>query len=133
MRRALPVGTCGIGGHSEAWEKVAKILSHSGAEAGLPRDEIEHVLSKAHRPTAKGSGYVVDCLWSARIAMEESSDFESAVKRAIAFGNDTDTTACVAGGIAGIRYGKEGIPVRWIQRLRGKDLLEPLMQRLLSR
>lgn len=120
-----------LGGHPDGWEKAAHILTRVGPAAGLPPEEIEHVLSESHRATANGTGYVVDCLWSARIAVDESRDYESAVKRAIAFGNDTDTTACVAGGIAGVRYGKEGIPARWIEGLRGKDLLEPLMQKLL--
>jgi ADP-ribosylglycohydrolase len=29
------------------------------------------------------------------------------IKMAISFGNDTDTTACIAGGLAGITYGLE--------------------------
>lgn len=122
-----------LAGHSEGWEEAAEILSRLGPEAGLPPEEIEHVQSDSHRAKANGTGYVVDCLWSARIAVEKGHDFESTVKRAIAFGNDTDTTACVAGGIAGIRYGREGIPVRWIEGLRGKDLLDPLMQKLVVR
>jgi ADP-ribosyl-[dinitrogen reductase] hydrolase len=55
-----------------------------------------------HRPPGgDGRGYVVDCLHSARLALTESS-YEGVVKAAIALGHDTDTTAAVAGGIAGI-------------------------------
>lgn len=49
----------------------------------------------------------------------------------ISLGNDTDTTACVAGGIAGLRYGIHGIPARWREGLRGRDLVEPLLDRLI--
>lgn len=79
-----------------------------------------------------GSGYVVDCLRSARLAME-AGDYEQVVKAAIALGHDTDTTACVAGGIAGIRDGIAAIPPRWSAQLRGKELVEPLLRRLLAR
>ncbi|RYF75342.1 MAG: hypothetical protein EOO39_07060, partial [Cytophagaceae bacterium] len=44
---------------------------------------------KNHQPC--GSGYVIDTIWSARKALEESS-FEDVVRAAIGFGNDTDTT-----------------------------------------
>lgn len=43
---------------------------------------------------------------------------------AVNLGDDTDTTACVAGGLAGILYGYEGIPAEWIEALRGKDVID---------
>ena len=39
-------------------------------------------------------------------------------------GDDTDTTAAVAGTLADIVYGVEGIPAEWLDRLRGKDVIE---------
>jgi ADP-ribosyl-[dinitrogen reductase] hydrolase len=92
------------------------------------RREAGHLLGDAPR---RGSGYVVDCLRSADVALREPS-YEAVVRRAIAFGDDTDTTACVAGGIAGIRYGLDGIPSRWRSALRGQDLFAPLLAPLLA-
>jgi hypothetical protein len=80
----------------------------------------------------QGSGYVVDSLWSARSACSEST-FAGVVKAAIALGNDTDTTACIAGGLAGIHFGFDAIPLRWMDILRGRDLVKPLERRLLLR
>jgi ADP-ribosylglycohydrolase len=40
------------------------------------------------------------------IAFFESNDFEDAVRKAISLGGDTDTMACIAGGIAQAYYGK---------------------------
>ena len=79
-----------------------------------------------------GSGYVVDCLRSARWAVAQG-DYQQAVKAAISLGNDTDTTACVAGGIAGLRDGLQAIPERWRTALRGEDLYRPLLGALLDR
>ncbi len=76
-----------------------------------------------------GSGYVVNTLKAARWACNNSS-FEDAVKAAISLGEDTDTTACVAGGIAGLQYGDEGIPSRWRIDLRGEEIYEPLLEKL---
>ena len=84
-----------------------------------------------HPPTGHGSGYVVDCLNSARLVLDAGS-YESVVKAAIALGNDTDTTACVAGGIAGLRDGVKAIPDRWRSALRGRDLYEPLLYHLIA-
>ncbi len=80
----------------------------------------------------RGSGYVVDCLRSARWAVEQGG-YEEVIRASIALGNDTDTTACVAGGIAGLRDGLDAIPIRWREALRGQDLFSPLLTGLLER
>jgi ADP-ribosyl-[dinitrogen reductase] hydrolase len=85
----------------------------------------------AERRVKKLAKIELDCLHSARLALTESS-YEGVVKAAIALGHDTDTTAAVAGGIAGIVFGIEGIPARWRQDLRGRALLDPLRDRLLE-
>jgi ADP-ribosyl-[dinitrogen reductase] hydrolase len=85
---------------------------------------------KTDRP--RGTGYVIDTLWSARKALEEKS-FEDVVRTAILFGHDTDTTAAVAAGLAGIRFGLAGIPERWLVALRGFALVAPLIWSLLAR
>lgn len=73
-----------------------------------------------------GTGYVVDCLKSAFMIIQKAKSYEQAVKMAIQLGNDTDTTACVTGGLAGIIFGYDGIPTRWIEQLRGKEIIESL-------
>lgn len=50
------------------------------------------------------------------------------------YGNDTDTTAAIAGGLAGLRWGLDeregGIPSEWLSALRGRDIVEPLLNLL---
>jgi ADP-ribosyl-[dinitrogen reductase] hydrolase len=70
-------------------------------------------------------------LRSARWAMKKGT-YEEVVKAAISLGRDTDTTACVAGGIAGIRDGINAIPKRWLNNLRGKDILYSELQKLVD-
>jgi ADP-ribosyl-[dinitrogen reductase] hydrolase len=117
-------------GKTEAWNLAAakfRKLGHSGEAVAK---ETNFILDEAHRASACGSGYVLNSFWSARIAMQES-DYESVVRAAIAFGDDTDTTACVAGGLAGIRDGVAAIPERWRNSLRGRNIYEPLLHELL--
>lgn len=76
-----------------------------------------------------GSGYVVDCLHSARWALQQLN-YQDVIKTAIALGNDTDTTACVAGGIAGLYFGFDAIPQRWKDQLRGQEIVDAVLQRL---
>ena len=92
--------------------------------------ELEWSIRPDDLPEGKGSGYVVDCLRSARVALQ-ATNYQDVVRTAILFGNDTDTTACVAGGIAGIRVGIAGIPLAWRSHLRGQAIYEPLLNRLL--
>ena len=74
---------------------------------------------------------MVDTLHSARWAVA-AGDYETAVKAAVALGHDTDTTAAVAGGVAGLRAGTAGIPARWLEALRGREMVEPLLQGLIA-
>ena len=110
---------------NSAWEHAVATLERvaSGRE-GWEREI--WLMALRRDPDGRGSGYVVDCLHSARLALQEGS-FEAVVKAAIALGNDTDTTAAVAGGIAGVRFGASAIPERWRRALRGRELLDPLL------
>lgn len=72
----------------------------------------------------KSSGYVVDTLEAALWCLTTTSDFASCVLMAVNLGEDTDTIAAVAGGLAGIVYGDDAIPARWLAELRGKELIE---------
>jgi ADP-ribosylglycohydrolase/protein-tyrosine phosphatase len=83
-------------------------------------------------PRRTGGGYVADSLWSAWEAASTAGSYAEAVERAVRFGNDTDTTASIAGGLAGIRWGIDGIPPAWLARMRGREIAGPLVDRLLA-
>jgi len=80
-----------------------------------------------------GGGHVADAFWSAWEVVEGAGSYGAAVTRAVQLGNDTDTTAAIAGGLAGIRWGIGGIPPAWLTAMRGRDLVGPLVDRLLAR
>lgn len=80
--------------------------------AALPASEI------------RSGGYVLDTLLAAVWCLTTTDSYEQCVLKAVNLGSDTDTTAAVAGGLAGIVYGAAGIPEEWMDTLRGKSLIE---------
>ena len=82
--------------------------------------------SRISDDSIKASGYVVDTLESAIYSVLHGNGYEDTVLTAINMGYDTDTVAGITGSIAGMLYGKEDIPQRWLDKLRKKDYLEEL-------
>jgi ADP-ribosylglycohydrolase len=115
-----------------AWDgAAARLFKCMGAHPHLAH-EVEYILAPARSNEIGGSGYVLDSLWSAHHALETGADYTGVVRAAIALGHDTDTTACIAGGLAGIRHGLSGIPGHWQRDLRGRDMVQPLLMQLLG-
>ena len=69
----------------------------------------------------KSSGYVVDTLEAAVWCLLNTNNYKECVLKAVNLGQDTDTVAAVAGGLAGILYGYKSIPSKWIDSLIKKD------------
>lgn len=114
------------------WQDAANTLRKIYGENSSELTEFESHVRPDDEPVGRGSGYVVDSLRSARMVMTRH-DYEAVVKAAVALGRDTDTTACIAGGIAGVRDGIGAIPQRWREKLRGQELFQPLLEKLLNR
>ena len=113
------------------WLDAVATLRSLYPAATTEREEIEESIRPDAAAHGQGSGYVVDTLHSARGALG-AGDYERVVKAAVSLGRDTDTTACVAGGVAGVRDGIAAIPPRWRDALRGRELVIPLLVRLLG-
>lgn len=109
----------------------AALITLSEVLRGRYLDELQAI---AEDPgPRRGTGYVVDSLHSARQVVQSSQGYAATVRAAIRLGNDTDTTAAIAGGIAGIRYGLVGIPKRWVEALRGREIWAPFVRKLAQR
>ncbi len=64
-----------------------------------------------------GSGYVIESLESALWCFLHTESFADCILAAANLGNDADTTAAVAGQIAGAFYGHAGIRHDWLEAL----------------
>ncbi len=69
-------------------------------------------------------GYVVDTLEAALWCLLNTDNYKECVLKAVNLGSDTDTTATVAGGLAGLYYGFDEIPQDWIEKLKGKEIID---------
>jgi ADP-ribosyl-[dinitrogen reductase] hydrolase len=67
-----------------------------------------------------GNGSVWGCLAQAVWAVRSTARYADAVRAAVDLGGDTDTVACVAGALAGARYGVQAIPSRWATAVHGR-------------
>lgn len=72
----------------------------------------------------RSGGFVRDTLKAATWCFVNTNSYEECVLAAVNLGDDTDTTAAVAGALAGTAYGMDAIPRGWIDTLRGKELIE---------
>lgn len=61
----------------------------------------------------ESTGYVVHTLQAALWCLLTTDCYEECVLKAANLGRDTDTTAAVAGGLAGLWYGVANIPYEW--------------------
>lgn len=74
----------------------------------------------------KSGGYVVDTLEASMWVILNANNFKDAIIGAINLGGDTDTVGAVTGGMAGIIFGYDSIPEKWLNKLARKDYLEEL-------
>jgi ADP-ribosylglycohydrolase len=89
-------------------------------------DEFAFLASVASWPrdAVKSGGYVLDTLGAAIWCFANTDSYAECVLAAVNLGSDSDTTACVAGALAGAYYGYSAIPSEWLDALRGKDVIE---------
>ena len=98
--------------------RIALVLA--GSWCGKPRGAIE------------SSGYVVHTLEAAIWSVARTHSFRDAVLLAANLAGDADTTAAVAGQLAGALYGLRGIPREWLARLAWRERLLAAAEQLLA-
>lgn len=86
-------------------------------------DKISHIY-ELNESEIKSTGFVVDSFEAALWAVSTTDNFRDAILKAVNLGDDTDTIAAIAGGLAGIIYGLDNIPAEWIETLRGKEIID---------
>lgn len=84
--------------NGETADNIKQIIEDN-SEYTLTFDEDKLIKHYYFQPTCKGS--VPHALWAALTG----PDFETVMRRCLAIGGDTDTIACIAGGLAEILYG----------------------------
>lgn len=91
---------------------LAKAIPNYSELLGMPEGEVH------------SGGFVRDTYRAALWCLVTTPSYAACVLRAVNLGDDTDTTACVAGALAGIVYGADAIPADWVASLRGREIIE---------
>jgi ADP-ribosyl-[dinitrogen reductase] hydrolase len=95
-------------------------------------DAIQHQdIASMTEPDIVSGGYVLDTLMASVWCLLTTTSYADCVLRAVNLGGDTDTTGCVAGGLAGMYYGIKGIPQEWVQTLPEQAVLDCLFTNFL--
>lgn len=111
-------------------KKTAYILtSNIGVDKKLKSRLVPNLAELPEREIMSG-GYVLDTLQASLWCFLTTDSYKDAVLKAVNLGEDTDTTACVTGAIAGLYYGVENIPIKWINTLARKDLILDIAERM---
>ncbi|WP_373504904.1 ADP-ribosylglycohydrolase family protein [Aestuariivirga sp.] len=85
------------------------------------------------RAHVRGSGYVIHSLAAALWAVGNAGSYREAVLLAANLGEDADTTAAIAGQLAGALWGASGIPEAWLAKLAWAARITDLADRLHDR
>lgn len=111
-----------------------KTLSWCISYKGIWVKEFKRIPSiyKLTRDDVNSTENVVDTLEAVLWCACHTDSYKSCVLEAVNLGDDTDTVAAIAGGLAGILYGtggEKGIPLEWIDKLARKDYIADLRSR----
>lgn len=98
-----------------------EILSSEFMSDIVFKSNIRHIANGSFKekepPDIQGTGYVVDTLEAALWAFNKYNTFEEGLIEVVNLGDDADTTGAVYGQIAGVYYGIDAIPERWLEKI----------------
>lgn len=114
-------------------EKVNNFISDkdfNSNELKLLDRILKNNIAELNENEINSSGYVLHSLEASIWCILNSNSYEETVLKAVNLGGDTDTTAAIAGGLAGLIYGYDAIPKEWIYVLARKNDIEKLCDKL---
>ncbi|MBR3721807.1 MAG: ADP-ribosylglycohydrolase family protein [Selenomonadaceae bacterium] len=85
-------------------------------------------LAKLKDYNIESTGYVVYSLEAALWCLLTTDDYAECVLKAVNLGGDTDTIGAIAGGLAGLYYGIDNIPVDWRKTLIRYEVIEKMCE-----
>jgi ADP-ribosyl-[dinitrogen reductase] hydrolase len=120
----------------DAYAEMQKMVNSFISKNDFNKTEVEkfkriliHDILMEKESDIYSSGYVLHTLEASFWCLFATETYSEAVLKAVNLGGDTDTTACVTGGLAGLLYGYEGIPINWLDLVARKKDIEDLCER----
>lgn len=100
-------------------------------------EKVRRIAAGEYRPKPRsgirGTGYCIQSLEAALWCFFHGNSFEQTILLAANLGDDADTTAAIAGQLAGAWYGINAIPQRWRSLIWLYDDIDELARKLLDK
>lgn len=126
-----------------AYQELQVLITDFATEFNFNKTEIalfdrilKNDITTFEEETIKSSGYVLHTLEASFWCFMKYDSYSESVLKAVNLGEDTDTTGCVTGGIAGLFYGintennEKGIPKEWLNVIVKKEEINDLCEKL---
>ena len=113
-------------GIDEAFEYYGKMKDSSDELKHFNRIRNVNELKNVPEEEINSGGYVIDSIEASLWCLLNTNSYRECVLKAVNLGRDTDTTAAIAGGLAGLYYGYEEIPDEWKKDIIRRELIEEM-------
>jgi ADP-ribosyl-[dinitrogen reductase] hydrolase len=130
----ITVGKDKYEAYQQTCRTIRNFLDETDTCTNNERDIFSRTLSgnifECEEQEIKSSGYVIHTLEAAFWCVLNTRSYDGAVLKAVNLGEDSDTTAAVTGGLAGLLYGWQTIPPEWLAVLARREDIEELSRKL---
>ena len=117
---------------NEAYFKMQKGIINFWKKMEFSKEEQKHFskiingnIIESKKEEIRSGGYVMESIEASIWCFLKNDNYKDTILSAVNLGHDTDTTAAIAGGLAGLYYGTEGIPEFWVASIaRMEDIIE---------
>lgn len=92
-------------------------------------EEFSRILNDDFSDGIMSGGYVIDTIETVIYCLKTTESYKEAVLKAVNLGGDTDTNAAICGGLAGIYYGYDSIPIDWLESIYKLDEIHSLCEK----
>jgi ADP-ribosylglycohydrolase len=112
-------------GVSKEFDSILERLEHV-------RDWTDEEAALNYIGPTRGGGWIAEEAVGMALycVLRRPNDYRAAITLAANISGDSDTVACLTGGVLGARLGISAIPADWIERLENRDYLSGLAGRL---
>lgn len=135
MVRALLEGKSLRDAHSSIIETVKNIYDTPPFLGELPHFNLilGNTIESHPEKAIESDGYVIHTVEAALWCLLTTTSYRDAVLKAVNLGHDTDTTAIVTGGLAGMHYGPNAVPEQWRNQIARKDDIDGLFKMFIEK
>jgi ADP-ribosylglycohydrolase len=128
-----------VGSLREHRRGVSAAIAHAESLLDLPRERaLTALVEEANRHGAEPAcrrptmGFPPACIPTCLYLLLATDSFREAIVEVINLGGDTDSAGAILGALAGVHYGVQAIPERWLDGLQNREGIE-LRARALAR